>query len=107
MGENLPLIAVHCWLANLQAAWDFVRNNDGHTFELNVVNPSLVVGPLRGQQGSSAALIRHFLDGRLHALPPLMIGVVDVRDVAAAHIAAMTCAQSGELHVHGCTPHEA
>lgn len=29
-----------------KAAWDFVQDNKGHHFELAVVNPGFIIGPL-------------------------------------------------------------
>ena len=72
-----------------RAAWDFVRT-EGNGLELAVINPSLVLGPvLETDFGSSAELIRRLLKGDFPGCPRLGFPVVDVRDVAALHIAAM------------------
>lgn len=80
-----------------RAAWEFV-DGEGAGLELAVVNPVGIFGPLLGPDLSpSLLLIRSMLDGRLKALPRLMFGVVDVRDVADLHLRAMTDpAASGE-----------
>ena len=75
-----------------QAAWDFVKKLDeSKRFELTVVNPSYVQGPLLS--ASSGEVSQEFclrlLNNSLPALPDFSVGVIDVRDVAAAQIAAM------------------
>lgn len=73
-----------------RAAWDFILA-EGGGLELAVVNPVAIFGPVLGPDYSaSIASIRSMLEGRLPVLPRLMFGVVDVRDVADLHIAAMT-----------------
>lgn len=73
-----------------RAAWDFVRT-DGAGLELTVINPVGIFGPLLGPDyPASIASVRSMLEGRVPFLPRLMFGVVDVRDVADLHIAAMT-----------------
>ena len=75
-----------------QAAWDFVKKLDeSKRFELAVVNPTYVQGPLLS--ASSGEVSQEFclrlLNNSMSALPDFSISVIDVRDVAAAHIAAM------------------
>lgn len=73
-----------------QAAWEFV-DGQGRGLELAVVNPVGIFGPLLGPDlSASILLIRSMLEGKLPALPRLMFGVVDVRDVADLHLRAMT-----------------
>uniref|UniRef100_F1L7N0 Oxidoreductase n=1 Tax=Ascaris suum TaxID=6253 RepID=F1L7N0_ASCSU len=73
-----------------RAAWDFVRSDPGVKFQLTVINPTLIVGPLlHNIQGTSITLIRRFLNNQMPAVPSIEIGMVDVRDVANAHIKAM------------------
>lgn len=72
-----------------RAAWNFV-NTEGGGLELAVINPSLVLGPvLERDYGSSAELVKRLLKGKFPGCPRLGWPVVDVRDVAALHIAAM------------------
>lgn len=72
-----------------RAAWDFV-DGEGQGMELSVVNPVGIFGPLLGPDlSASILLIKTMLEGRLRALPRLMFGVVDVRDVADLHLRAM------------------
>ena len=73
-----------------QAAWAFV-DGEGQGMELSVVNPVGIFGPLLGPDlSASILLVRSMLEGRLRAVPRLMFGVVDVRDVADLHLRAMT-----------------
>jgi nucleoside-diphosphate-sugar epimerase len=73
-----------------RAAWDLVRSTGGPT-ELVTLLPVAVVGPLLGDAVSGANhLVQNILTGRMRALPHLFVPVVDVRDVAAAHVLAMT-----------------
>ena len=80
-----------------RAAWDFVEN-EGHPFELAVINPALVVGSsLSGDIGESNKAVQMVASGKMPVAVPLMFGYVDVKDVAAAHILAMqTPASNGE-----------
>lgn len=79
-----------------RAAWDFVRqyneNPASEPLELVVINPTFVQGPALDarQKFTSAALLRGLLTGAYPALPQLSFCIVDVRDVAAAHLAALT-----------------
>lgn len=71
-----------------RAAWDRVA---GTALELAVINPSMVLGPLISDEVStSTSLVRLMLRGRLPVVPNVALGLVDVRDVAAAHLLAMT-----------------
>ena len=74
-----------------RAAWDFMAAQGGAgALELSVVNPVGVLGPVLGPDyASSILLVRRLLDGEFPALPRLMFGIVDVRDVADLHLRAM------------------
>jgi nucleoside-diphosphate-sugar epimerase len=73
-----------------RAAWDFMKS-DGGPMELVAMLPVAVVGPLMGTDISgSNHLIHLILNGKMPGFPNLFIPVVDVRDVASAHILAMT-----------------
>ncbi len=73
-----------------RAAWDFIAREGGN-LELSVVNPVGVFGPVLGADyATSILLIEKMLNGALPGCPKLVVGVVDVRDVAALHIIATT-----------------
>ncbi len=73
-----------------RAAWDFVQH-EGGGLELSVVNPVGIFGPVLGPDlSTSIRLVQRMLAGRLPGCPKMTFGVVDVRDVAALHVLAMT-----------------
>lgn len=72
-----------------RAAWDFV-SAEGGGMELTTVNPVAILGPVLGRDyASSILLVRRMLDGEVPALPRVLFGIVDVRDVADLHLRAM------------------
>ena len=72
-----------------KAARDFMVV-EGGTMEFVTINPGLVLGPVLGRDFSpSLEVIAKLMNGALPGLPNFGFPVVDVRDVAAAHIAAM------------------
>lgn len=74
-----------------RAAWDFVNALPvEERFELVVVIPGLVQGPtLITGEFSSMNYMRMLLMGVMPALPKIMFPIVDVRDVAQAHLNAI------------------
>ncbi|MFZ5783763.1 MAG: SDR family oxidoreductase [Pseudomonadota bacterium] len=73
-----------------RAAWDFLAGEGGR-MELAVINPVAVLGPVLGPDYSaSILLVKKLLTGAVPGCPRLRFGVVDVRDVAALHLLAMT-----------------
>lgn len=73
-----------------RAAWAFMAV-EGGAMTLTTMLPVAVMGPVLGQAVSgSNHLIQRMLDGEMPALPDLYIPIVDVRDVAAAHLLAMS-----------------
>jgi nucleoside-diphosphate-sugar epimerase len=72
-----------------QAAWDIA--NAQSRWDLVVINPGFVLGPSLTTASDSYSLetIMKFVDGSLRmGAPALEFGVVDVRDIALAHIKA-------------------
>eukprot|EP01065_Artemidia_motanka_P008899 TRINITY_DN14519_c0_g1_i1.p1 TRINITY_DN14519_c0_g1~~TRINITY_DN14519_c0_g1_i1.p1 ORF type:complete len:381 (+),score=77.29 TRINITY_DN14519_c0_g1_i1:62-1204(+) len=61
----------------------------GQGWDLAVINPGVVLGPCltKAHTKASAVVVRQFLYG--NEQPNYTTGVVDVRDVAAAHVAAL------------------
>ena len=71
-------------------AWRLMDAAGRHD-DLAVINPGLILGPLLdADPGTSSMLVRRLLDGRLPAVPKLSMSVIDVRDVAALQVDAMT-----------------
>jgi nucleoside-diphosphate-sugar epimerase len=75
-----------------KAAWEFVKSLPlERPLELAVINPGYVLGPLPDTyQRTSGELIKQLMGDSLPGLARVQFSGVDVRDVAAAHIAAMT-----------------
>jgi nucleoside-diphosphate-sugar epimerase len=76
-------------------AWEIMgswnRPND-----LATINPSAILGPLLDDDpGTSAGMVVRLLDGSVPALPRIPFVIVDVLDVAAAHVRAMTDPAAG------------
>jgi dihydroflavonol-4-reductase len=72
-----------------RAAWDFAAAHP--PMELAVINPVYVIGPsLDGHYSISVDIIGNLMKGKYPLLPRLGFSMVDVRDVAAAHLSAMT-----------------
>lgn len=74
-----------------KSAWTFYEKNKDK-IQVTVVNPSLVLGPVFTQHGnSSETLIAEMMKGNFPGIPEKgnKINMVDVRDVAVAHVNAM------------------
>ena len=80
-----------------RAAWDFMASLGGQTsMSLASINPGLVLGPLLSADwGTSSELVKKIIDRDFPAIPNVNYACVDVRDVASAHIAAMTHPKAG------------
>src|ERR1700689_5234449 len=83
-----------------RAAWDFIGTEGGDT-QLVVMNPTFIAGPsLVPALRSSLTFFKAIIEGTMPALPRQRFGVVDVRDVADAHIMAMaTPAAAGKRYL--------
>jgi nucleoside-diphosphate-sugar epimerase len=83
-----------------RTAWDFIHAEGGDT-ELVVVNPTFILGPpLTSETGSSMYLIKAMFNGTMTVAPRHRFGIVDVRDVADAHVRAMaTTAAAGKRFI--------
>ena len=74
-----------------RAAWALVQTlPPGQRFELAVINPGFVLGPvLNADAGTSNEVIRKLLAREMPACPHIGFAPVDVRDIAIAHCLAM------------------
>jgi len=75
-----------------KAAWNYWNSLDHSTrFQLTVLNPTFITGPvLSNQENGSAVIVGRMMDFRTFlAAPRASVGAVDVRDVARAHVLAM------------------
>jgi len=86
-----------------KAAWDFVKEiPDGkNKFDLSVINPGLVLGPLLNKANStSLEVIRLLLDRAVPAIAKTCFPICDVRDVALAHVKALVTKDAiGKRHI--------
>ena len=75
-----------------RAAWDFIENLDESSpMELSVINPGAVLGPvLNRHYSTSGEIVRKLLMREIPGTANIGFPCVDVRDVASAHLAAMT-----------------
>ncbi|XP_071086097.1 uncharacterized protein [Haliotis cracherodii] len=99
--EKLDAYAKSKTLAE-KAAWDFVKElPDSDKIELAVVNPAYVMGPvLHGSQCTSMEVVKRLMERAMPVVPKLNFPVVDVRDVATAHIKAMVTPEAaGGRHI--------
>ncbi len=70
-------------------AWGIMDGAERHD-DLTTINPGVVFGPLLdGDPGTSVGLLARMFDGSLPVAARIGLVIVDVRDVAAAHAAAM------------------
>lgn len=78
------------------AAWEYVRQLPPEArLELTVLNPAFVIGPsVSGTKNTSNEIVRKLLDRQVPGVPRLIFPLVDVRDVAQAHVLAMTHPQA-------------
>jgi dihydroflavonol-4-reductase len=77
------------------AAWEYMRAQ-GVGERLVTVQPGAIVGPLLGDDRSySLEAVERMLTGRMPGLPRLGFGFIDVRDVAALEVSAMTAPEAG------------
>ncbi len=87
-----------------KTAWDFVQSLDEkRRFKLTVLNPVGVMGPMLSDDvGTTNAELLLLLKGKFPRVPKLHVGWVDVRDVAKAHITAMTCSNTDSERIILC-----
>jgi len=81
-----------------KAAWDYAEKAG---LSLSVINPGILLGPvLEDDYGTSAEAIIKLMDKSLPAIPKIGFTISDVRDVANAHILAMTSPDAdGERYI--------
>jgi dihydroflavonol-4-reductase len=73
-----------------RAAWDFVKGLE-NGMELVTINPGLILGPLPDTNArTSGVLVQSLMKASVPGLARMHFNAVDVRDVASAHVQAMT-----------------
>jgi len=91
LNENIGAYPKSKTLAE-KAAWDFINKREvKYKMGLSVINPGLVFGPILDNKhvGTSAKIIQYILSGKDTSDFRDSVGIVDVRDVASAHLEAM------------------
>jgi nucleoside-diphosphate-sugar epimerase len=77
-----------------RAAWEFMTA-EGGSMQLVTMLPVAVMGEVMGKDISgSNHIIQNMLNGGFPAFPDIYIPIVDVRDVASAHVLAMKTAEA-------------
>lgn len=72
-----------------QAAWEFV-DGEAPGMKLTTINPTLVAGPpLDTDYGTSVRVVERVLQAQDPMVPRFSLPIVDVRDVAEAHVRAL------------------
>jgi len=81
-------------------AWTIAEAHGGRD-RLAVINPAAILGPLLDDDpGTSGELLLRLLSGAVPLAPRLSFSLVDVRDVAEAHVIAMTSPEAaGHRHI--------
>jgi dihydroflavonol-4-reductase len=70
-----------------RAAWDYAKANG---MELTTIHPGAIIGPALDSDASiSVGMVSSLLDGTTPAMPKNGFSIIDVRDVADMHVAAL------------------
>jgi dihydroflavonol-4-reductase len=85
-----------------RAAWEAIK---GSNMELTVINPGAVFGPSLGAKidGQSVQMMSKMITGKIPMIPDMAMGMIDVRDVAKLHVAAMTASGAEGKRFIACT----
>ncbi len=85
-----------------RAAWEATKHG---SMELTVINPGAVFGPSLGAKidGQSVVMMTKMIAGKVPMIPDMAMGMVDVRDVAKLHVAAMTTSDAAGNRFIACT----
>ena len=85
-----------------RAAWEAAK---GGNMELTVINPGAVFGPSLGAKidGQSVVMMTKMISGKIPMIPDLAMGMIDVRDVAKLHVAAITASGAAGKRFIACT----
>lgn len=78
-----------------KAAWEFMEKHGGNT-EFTTLLPTAIFGPaLSKDQTGSVEVIKRIYTGAMPRIPRLGVCIIDVRDLATAHVKAMTTPDAG------------
>jgi dihydroflavonol-4-reductase len=85
-----------------RAAWAAVK---GSNMEFTVINPGAVFGPPIGTKdgAQNVAMMANMISGKMPVIPDMAMGMIDVRDLAKLHVAAMTKSNASGKRFIACT----
>ncbi|KAL5543485.1 hypothetical protein UlMin_007269 [Ulmus minor] len=96
------------WVSKIlaeEAAWKFAKENK---IDVVTIHPGVVIGPLLQPTLNTSAelLLDHIKGAGCQAFPKEVLGFIDVRDVAYAHVQAFEIASAnGRYCLVGCVEH--
>jgi len=82
-------------------AEETVRDFTTKGLHATIIRPTAVIGPGDIHGTPPGRLIRKFLSGKIHAYYDTGINIVDSRDVAAAHVAALSLDHTDDTYILG------
>ncbi|MCB9555192.1 MAG: aldehyde reductase [Deltaproteobacteria bacterium] len=91
-----------------RTAWRYYeQQGETKRFELVTICPSFVIGPVRARVHlrSSPSLVRDLLRRKIPGCPQLFFNVVDIRDVARAHLEALERSQANGRYIVSAHEH--
>ncbi len=88
-----------------EALWDFVAS-EAPDMSVSTIHPGAILGPPLGSDtaGTSVSTIRDMITGSVPGIPPISVPMVDVRDAALAHVAALENPSMGRQRFVVCHP---
>ncbi len=88
-----------------EALWDFV-GVEAPDMEVSTIHPGAILGPPLGLDtaGTSVSTIKGMITGSVPGIPPISVPMVDVRDVALAHVAALESKVANRQRFAACHP---
>lgn len=88
-----------------QALWDFVAT-EAPDMSVSTIHPGAILGPPLGSDtaGTSVSTLRGMITGSVPGIPPISVPMVDVRDVALAHVAALESKVANRQRFAACHP---
>ncbi|MFZ6026715.1 MAG: NAD-dependent epimerase/dehydratase family protein [Chloroflexota bacterium] len=84
-----------------QQVWQYAHQ---HQLDLIAILPLLILGPNIHRLSESTAVVDNILHGRYPVIPPIAVNIVDVRDVALAHLLAYENPQANGRYIVGNEP---
>lgn len=81
-----------------EKAWEFAQANN---IDIVSINPNLILGPNFSNPSSSIGVVKQMVDGDFPVLPPFGFNITDVREVAAAHLAAYEIPEASGRYIIG------